>query len=191
MALLIAGLVLFLGIHSVQMIAPGFRQSVIENRGDNTWKGIYSIVSLAGLVLLVWGYGAARVSDANTFFYSGPGWLTHVVWILMAVAMIFFIASQLPAGRIKKALKNPMLISVKTWAIAHLLVNGDLAGILFFGSFLIWAVLLVINTNRRGNPEPETISQRSDILAVVIGLVVWVVFALVLHEWLIGVPVIA
>ncbi len=191
MAILIAGLILFLGIHSVQMIAPDFRQSIIDSKGEKAWKGIYAVFSLAGFALLVWGYGSARVSEANTFLYSGPEWLRHIAWVLMAVVMILLAASQFPAGRIKKTLKNPMLIGVKTWAIAHLLVNGDLASLLFFGSFLIWAFLLIINTNRRGNPLPESASAKYDIMAVVAGLVIWAAFVFVLHKWLIGVPVIA
>lgn len=191
MLMLIAGIVIFLGIHSARMVAPGFRQSVIDSRGEGAWKGIYTIASLAGFVLLVWGYGEARVSGSNEFFYSGPTWLKHIVVLLMAPAMVFLVASQLPAGRIKKALKNPMLVSVKTWAIAHLLVNGDLASILLFGTVLIWAVLLTINTNRRGNPPPDTISVRSDLIAVFVGVGLWAAFIMLLHEWLIGVSVFA
>lgn len=191
MLMLIAGIVIFLGIHSARMVAPGFRQSVIDGRGEGAWKGIYTIASLAGFVLLVWGYGEARVGGSNEFFYSGPTWLKHIVVLLMAPAMVFLVASQLPAGRIKKTLKNPMLIAVKTWAIAHLLVNGDLASILLFGTFLIWAVLLTINTNRRGNPPLDTISVRSDLIAVFVGVGLWAAFIMILHEWLIGVSVFA
>ena len=188
---LIAGLVVFLGVHSIRMIAPGFRENFIASRGEGTWKGIYSLASIAGFALLVWGYGEARVSPSNAFFYSSPTWLTHLQLLLMIPVMILLVASQLPAGRIKKAVKNPMLTAVKIWAIGHLLVNGDLASIVLFGVFLIWAVLLVINTNRRGETLPDATSTTSDILSVVIGLAAWAAFTFWLHEWLIGVPAIA
>lgn len=188
---LIAGLVVFLGIHMARVVAPDFRQSVIDGKGENAWKGIYSIASLVGFVLLIWGYGAARVSESNTFFYAGPVWFTHIVWLLMVPVMILLVASQLPAGHIKARMKNPMLIAVKIWAFAHLLVNGDLASLLLFGGFLIWAVIVVINTKRRGLPAPQPTSKTSDVISVVVGLGLWAAFAFALHEWLIGVPVIA
>lgn len=188
---LVAGLVLFLGIHSVRMIAPQFRDNVIATRGEGAWKGLYSIVSIAGFVVLVWGYGQARVSPDNAFFYSSPTWMLHLQLLLMLPAMILLFASQFPTGRIKKTVKNPMLIGVKIWAIGHLLVNGDLASLLLFGVFLIWAVLLVINTNRRGEAMPESVSTLGDVLSVVVGVAAWAAFTFWLHEWLIGVPAIA
>lgn len=189
MGLLILGLVVFLGIHSVRMIAPGFRDGIIETRGEGTWKGIYTVLSIIGLVLLVYGYGAAR--EDNVFFYSSPTWMNHLQLLLMIPAMILLIASQGPVGRIKKAVKNPMLIGVKIWAIGHLLVNGDLASWLLFGTFLVWAVLLVISTNKRGHNFPDQTKPMADIVPIVVGLLVWAAFAFWLHEWLIGVPVIA
>ena len=189
MGLLIIGIIVFLGIHSVRMLAPGFRDRVIANRGEGAWKGIYSILSLIGFAILVYGYGEARLE--TVYFYSAPLWMNHLQMLLMIPAMILLIASQGPVGRIKKAVKNPMLIGVKIWAIGHLLVNGDLASWLLFGTFLIWAVLLVINTNRRGQEFPAETKPVADIIAVVVGLAVWAAFVFGLHEWLIGVPAIA
>ena len=189
MGILIAGLIVFLGIHSVRMVAPGFRDAFIASRGEGPWKGIYSLLSFAGLAMLIWGYGLARFD--NTFFYSAPQWATHVQLLIMIPAMILLVSSNMPAGHIKQTVKNPMLIGVKLWAIGHLLVNGDLASFLLFGTFLIWAVLLVINTNRRSQPQPQEVSVKNDILAVLVGLVLWAAFGFWLHEWLIGVPVIA
>lgn len=189
MWLLILGLVLFLGIHSVRVFAPALRENFIATRGDGAWKGLYSVLSILGFVVLIYGYGQARFD--NVFFYSAPNWMTHVQWLLMLPAMILLVASQLPAGRIKKVVKNPQLIGVKIWAIGHLLVNGDLAGFLLFGGFLVWAVLVVINTKKRGQVFPDETSTMGDILSIVIGIGVWFAFALWLHEWLIGVPVIA
>lgn len=189
MVWLIAGLVAFLGIHSVRVFAPATRDTFIETRGEGPWKGLYSIISILGFVLLIYGYGVARTD--NVFFYSPPTWFTHILLLLMIPVMILLVASQLPAGRIKKAVKNPMLLAVKIWALGHLVVNGDLASWLLFGTFLAWAVMVVINTKKRGQTFPAETSTNADILSVVIGLGAWVAFAFWLHEWLIGVPVIA
>ena len=189
MWVLIIGLILFLGVHSTKVLAPGFRESIIASKGNNAWRGIYSIGSLIGLGLVIWGYGLARYD--NVFFYSPPVWASHLQLLLMIPAMILFVAAELPAGRIKKAVKNPMLVGVKVWAIGHLLVNGDLASYLLFGGFLAWAVLVVIDTKKRGIQMPAETAARSDIISIVAGLVVWAVIAFWLHEWLIGVPVIA
>lgn len=189
MFILIAGIIVFLGVHSVRMAAPGFRENQISARGENAWKGLYTIISFAGLALLIWGYGQAR--QDNVYLYYPPLWLNHLQLLLMIPAMILLVASQVPTGRIKKAVKNPMLIAVKIWATGHLLVNGDLASILLFGAFLVWAILLVINTKRRGQTFPETVSAKGDIVSIIVGLALWVAIAMWLHEWLIGVPVIA
>lgn len=189
MVLLIVGLILFLGIHSVRVFAPDFRENFIANRGEGAWKGLYTAISLIGLVVLIYGFGQARID--NVFFYSSPTWMSHIQLLLMIPAMILFIASQFPAGRIKKAVKNPMLIGVKIWAIGHLLVNGDLASWLVFGSFLVWAVLVVISTKKRGQTFPDETSTKADVFSVVIGLGVWAAIVFWLHERFIGVPAIA
>lgn len=189
MAMLIAGLVIFLGVHSVRMFAPAMRDRFIERRGPGAWKGLYTLFSIVGFVILIYGYGQARFD--NVFFYSSPRWFSHIHILVMLPAMVFLVASQLPTGHIKKKLKNPQLIGVKLWAIGHLLVNGDLANWLLFGSFLIWAVLLVINTNKRGQVFPDEVSAKSDAVAIVLGAGIWAAFIFWLHEWLIGVPAIA
>lgn len=188
MFILIAGLVIFLGLHSVRMVAPAFRENFIATRGKRTWKIAYSVLSLVGLILLIWGYGVARSSASNTFFYAAPSWLYHVQMLLMVPAMILITTSDLPAGYIKKAVKNPMLISVKIWAFAHLLVNGDLASLILFGTFLAWAILLLINTKRREYVPPASVAAKFDIIAVIGGLVAYVLFVFWLHDWLIGIP---
>jgi len=187
---LILGLVLFLGIHSVRIVAPEFRQAQIDQRGLNAWKGIYTVISIVGFVILVWGYGIAR-QDPVVFFVA-PAWMSHVVALLMLPVMILLVASQVPAGRIKAAVKHPMLLGVKIWALAHLLVNGDLASVLLFGGFLAWAVVDRISEKKRllagltRNPEAGPL--KWDIIAVVGGLVLYVLFVVVLHKLLIGVP---
>ncbi|KGF70980.1 NnrU family protein [Hoeflea sp. BAL378] len=190
---LILGLVLFLGIHSVRIAAPGFRQAQIDARGLNAWKGIYSVLAIIGFVILVWGYGIARQDPV--VFWAAPAWMSHVVALLMVPVMILLVASQVPAGRIKAAVKHPQLLAVKIWALAHLLVNGDLASIVLFGAFLAWAVVDRISEKKRlragitSNPVAGPV--KWDIISVVGGLVLYVLFLLYLHQWLIGVPPIA
>lgn len=187
MALLIVGLVFFLGIHSTRMVAPGFRDSMLARMGENGWKGVYSLVSLAGLVLLIWGYVLARPSAP--VLYVTPYGMVHLTATLMVFSFVSMMVGNLKPGRLKPLLKHPMLLSVKIWAFAHLLVNGDLASILLFGSFLAWAVWNRIAVKRRGAPLPEAGPVSNDIVAIVSGLVIWVLFVWKLHEWLIGVPV--
>lgn len=189
MWILVVGLIVFLGIHSVRMIAPAKREQFIEAKGENAWKGIYTLVSFAGLALMIWGYGQARLD--NVFFYSAPTWGAHLQLLLMIPAMILLVATNLPAGHIKKAVKNPTLIAVKIWAIGHMLVNGDLASYLLFGGFLVWAILLVINTKKRGQIFPDETAVKSDIISIVAGIVLWAAITFWLHEWLIGIPAIA
>ena len=187
MALLIVGLIFFLGVHSVRMIAPGFRNSMMARMGENGWKGIFSLVSLAGLVLLIWGY--ARAQPLADVLYVTPFGMVHLTATLMVFAFIAMMVGNLKPGRLKPMLKHPMLLSVKIWAFAHLLVNGDLASVILFGSFLAWAVWNRIAVKRRGDPLPEPGPVRNDIIAVVSGLLIWLLFVWKLHEWLIGVPI--
>ena len=186
---LLAGLVLFLGVHSVRMVAPAFRDRMIAQRGEGAWKGIYSVLALIGFVLLVWGYGQARL--VAPLLYEPPVWMKHIATPLMLFSMIFLVASQLPAGRIKKAVKHPMLLAVKIWALAHLLANGDLASLVLFLTFLGWAVWNRIAVKRRGDPVFETVSVRNDVIAVVAGTALTVWFIVQLHAWLIGVPLLS
>lgn len=187
---LVIGLVLFLGVHSVRIVAPEYRQAQIDARGLNAWKGVYSLVSITGLVVLIWGYGLARQDPV--VFWVAPFWMSHVVALLMFFAMILLVASQLPAGRIKAAVKHPMLLSVKIWAFAHLLVNGDLASLLLFGGFLAWAVIDRISEKKRlrsgVTTSPVAGPVKWDIVAIVGGVVLYLLFLTVLHKWWIGVP---
>lgn len=190
MLILILGLVLFLGIHSVRIFAPGLREALVERRGEGAWKGIYSLIALVGLVLIVWGYGIARQDPV--VFWVAPLWMSHVTATLMFFSIIFLVVSQFPAGRIKAAVKHPMLLSIKIWAPAHLLVNGDLASLLLFGGFLAWAVFDRIAVKKRVRAgqavEPVAGPVKWDIIAVAAGIVLYAAFVLFLHEWLIGVP---
>lgn len=189
MVYLIAGLVLFLGVHSVRVFAPAFRDNFIASRGAGSWKILYTVISIVGLALLIWGYGQARLD--NVFFYSPPTWASHVLLLFMAPAMILVVASQVPTGYTKKKVKNPMLLGTKIWALGHLLVNGDLASWLLFGGFIAWAVLVLISTKKRGQTFPAETSVTGDVLSVVIGLGLWFGIAVWAHERFIGVAVIA
>ncbi|WP_419913662.1 NnrU family protein [Hoeflea sp.] len=190
MLILILGLILFLGVHSVRIVAPEFRDRIIESRGENAWKGPYSLVSLAGFVLIIWGFSMARYE--GPILYSPPAWMSHITLFLMLLSFISLAVYGVPAGRLKAALKHPMLVAIKLWALGHLLANGDLASVLLFGSFLIWAVFDRISVKRRlpeGQSEDiETGPVRNDVIAIVAGLVIYILFIWRLHEWLFGVP---
>lgn len=189
MLILIIGLVLFLGIHSVRIFADEFRDAQIAKRGEKGWKGMYTLFAVIGLVLIIWGYGQARMDPV--VFWIAPSWMSHVAALLMLFSIIFLVVSQVPAGKINAAVKHPMLLSVKIWALAHLLVNGDLASVLLFGGFLAWAVLDRIAVKRRviagKTTEPVAGPVKWDAIAVVVGVVLYVAIIVDLHQWLIGV----
>lgn len=189
MTVLIIGLVLFLGPHSVRIFAPAWRDRMISERGEGTWKGAYSLLSLAGLVLIVWGYGLARM-DPVVVWYP-PVWTRHLSLVLLMPVFVLLVAAYAP-GHIKARLKHPMLAAVKLWAVAHLLANGTLADILLFGSFLAWAVVDRISVKRRpvsapGHGVSAPPNWANDVIALVVGATLYVSFLLFLHEWLIGV----
>jgi uncharacterized membrane protein len=171
------------------VVAPGFRAGIIESRGKGTWMGLYTIVSLVGLCLIIYGFGQAR--GETGMLYDPPIFLRHIALLLMLVAFIVLAAGFLPAGRIAVALKHPQVLSIKIWALAHLLANGETSSVLLFGSFLAWAVILRISLKRRERAGEKVLpvfkSTRNDVLAVLIGLVAFVLFVWKLHELLIGV----
>ena len=189
MMYLIIGLIAFFSLHLVRIVAPQWREDKIAAIGEAKWKGIYSVVSILGVILLIWGYGRARGEAPNLF--NPPDWAPHLVSLLMAVAFILMMAGNLPAGKIKQAVKHPFLLSIKIWAFAHLLANGDLASLVLFGSFLAYAVWNRISIKSRGEADPVAISKTSDIIAVVSGLAIWAVVIFWLHEWLMGMNPIA
>ncbi|MEO9612726.1 MAG: NnrU family protein [Nitratireductor sp.] len=184
MLVLILGLVLFLGVHSVRVFAPAWRDQKRDALGHGPWRGAYSLVSVVGFVLIVWGYGLAWAGAP--VLYEPPVWLKHLAALLMLFAFISIMVFALPAGRLKPVLKHPMLLAVKLWALAHLLANGDLASLLLFGSFLAWAVLDRISVKRRGEAPPAPGPVFNDAIAVAAGLVLYVLFVWKLHLWLFG-----
>lgn len=191
MTFLILGIILFLGVHLLRVVAPGFRLSMIDKFGENGWKGLYSVLSLVTLVILIWGYATAPV--INLWF--PPMGMNHLTTTLMLFAMICLVASLIPAGHIAVKTKHPMVLSVKIWAASHLVANGDLASMLLFVAFLAWGVVLRISYKRReraGLSQPRAfVSARYDAIAVVGGIVLWAVFAMWLHKLLIGVAPLA
>ena len=187
MPLLIAGLVLFLGVHSVAIVAPSFRARTIQRMGEGAWKGLYSLISLAGFVLICYGFGLAR--QAPVVLYSPPIWLHHLAFLVMLPVFPLLIAAYLP-GRIKTAAKHPMLAAVKFWAFAQVLANGSLADVLLFGGFLAWAVVDRISVKRRAKPQVLRTAPPgpwNDAIAVVLGLAVYALLIGWAHVRLFGV----
>jgi len=161
---------------------------MIARLGDGRWKGIYSAVSLIGLILMVWGYGLSRLDPI--VLWDPPVWTKHVAIVLMLVAFVLLAAFLVPAGRIKARLGHPMILSVKVWALAHLLANGTLADLVLFGSLLIWAIADFAASRRRDRTQGTVRiagPARNDALAAGVGVVIWAAFVWRLHEWLIGV----
>lgn len=186
MGTLIAGLVIFLGAHSVSIFAPDWRNRMAGRLGRIGWQVIYSLVSVAGFLLIIKGYGEARLSPVPV--YAPPVWTRHLASLLMLPAFVLLLAAYLP-GRIRTATKHPMLAATKLWAVSHLLANGMLHDLLLFGAFLAWAVADRISLKRRvPRPTPALPATRvNDAIAVVGGLALYVVFAMWLHARWIGV----
>ena len=189
MTALILGLVLFLGIHSVRIVADARRSAFIAQRGANAWKGVYTVISLAGFALLVWGYGLAR-QQPTVLWAAPPLWTRHLAALLTLIAFVLVSAAYVPGNGIKAKLHHPMTLGVKVWAFAHLLANNTLADLLLFGGFLVWSIALFAGARRRdraaGTTYPPGNGSRT-VLTVVIGAVLWAVFAFWAHGWLIGV----
>jgi uncharacterized membrane protein len=190
MSVLIIGLIIFLSLHSVRIVADGLRANMMAQRGEGAWKGLYSVVSLIGFGLIIWGYGLAR--QQPVVLWVPPVATRHIAALLMLFAIIMLVAAYVPGNAIKSKLHHPMTLSVKTWALAHLLANGNLADVLLFGSFLVWAVFCFIAARKRdrvaGTVYPAGRAMPT-VITVVVGLVVYGGFVMVLHKWLIGVAV--
>lgn len=191
MILLVLGIVLFLGMHAFTM-ARGQRAALIARFGEGGYKGLYSLVSLVGLIAIIWGFASYRASGYIPV-YDPPRFLRHVTHLFMLPVFVLFASVYLP-GLIKAKAKHPMLAGVKLWAFAHLLSNGDLGSILLFVSFLAWAVVARIAAKKReeampGAPAAVAVAgwTQNDTIAVVVGLVLYGVFAFLLHMPLIGV----
>ena len=185
---LLLGLLLFLGVHSVRICAAPWRTAQIARVGEEKWKGVFSLVSLVGFFLIVWGYGQARLDPV--VLWSPPVWTRHVAAPLTFVAFVLIAAAYVPGTRIKAAIGHPMVAGVTVWSSAHLIANGMLADVVLFGGFLVWAIALFAFSRQRdreaGVVYPAGALSR-DALAAAIGGVAWIAFAVWLHLWLIGV----
>lgn len=189
MIVLLAGLLVFLGVHSVAIVAPQWRAAQIARQGARRWKAAYSIVAGIGLMLLVVGYGLARREPVVLYVPSSS--MRHLALAVMLPVFPLLFAAYLP-GRIRTATRHPMLLAVKFWALAHLLANGMLADVLLFGGFLLWAVVDRVAVKRRpaalASPPPAAPSRPlNDAIAVLGGLAVYALILLGLHRWLTGV----
>ncbi|WP_310389386.1 NnrU family protein [Roseateles sp.] len=188
---LILGLVLFLGVHSVRIVANDWRSAQIQQRGEKAWKLGYTALSLLGFGLLVWGYGQAQQSPQ--FLWVTPKGMNHLAALLTLIAFVLLVAAYVPRNAIKAKLRHPMVLGVKVWALAHLLSNNSLADLLLFGSFLVWAVLSFRAARQRDRahpPAPLTASPSGTALTaltVLIGALAWAGFAFWGHAALIGV----
>ncbi|HET9646375.1 MAG TPA: NnrU family protein [Burkholderiaceae bacterium] len=188
MLVLIAGIVLFLGVHSTRMVAEGWREATIARVGEGSYKGLYSVVSIVGFALLVWGYALAR--QHPVVLWTPPIWARHLAAPLVLIAFVMLAAAYVPGNGIKARLHHPFVLGVKTWAFAHLLANGTLADLLLFGSFLAWGVFSFRAARRRDRAAGTVYPPGSMVktaLTVLVGVMAWALFAFVLHERWIGV----
>lgn len=188
MFMLVLGLVLFLGMHSVRIVAEPWRTRQLQRLGEKPWKGLVSLVSLAGFVLIVWGYGQARLDPV--LLWTPPRGMNHLAALLTLAAFVMLAAAYVPRNGIKARLRHPMVLSVKIWALAHLLSNGTLADLVLFGSFLVWAVLNFRAARRRDRQAgaaavPGTLG--ATLATVGVGVAAWAAFAFWLHGAWIGV----
>ncbi len=188
MTLLILGLVLFLGVHSTRIVAEGWRTQMLGKLGPNGWKGVYSVLSIVGFVLIIQGYAAARLEP--TVLWGAPTWVRHAAALLTLVAFVFLAAAYVPKNGIKARLRHPMVLGVKVWALAHLLANNTLADVLLFGSFLLWAVLSFRAARARDRQQQALVPASAlpmTVVTVVVGVGAWLAFAMWAHQAWIGV----
>lgn len=188
MTVLILGLVVFLGVHSVRLVAPDWRARQVARVGEGAWKGLYSVASAIGLALTIWGFGLARAHPVR--LYATPLWLHHLNALLTLAAFVLVAAAYVPRNRLKSQFGHPMLLGAAIWAVGHLLATGNLRDLLLFGGFLIWAAADYVVSRRRDRRSAVRYGQGSvmgTLIAVVVGVVAWAVFAFWLHSRWIGV----
>ena len=185
---LILGLLIFLGVHSVRIVAEDWRSAQRARLGEARWKLIYTVLSLLGFGLIVWGFGQARL--APQLLWAVPKGMNHLAALLTLLAFILLAAAYVPRNALKARLRHPMILSVKLWALAHLLANNTVAELLLFGGFLIWAVLCFRAARQRDRAHPPAAlasSAAGTTLTVLIGTAAWAGFAFWAHAAWIGV----
>jgi uncharacterized membrane protein len=188
MTILILGLLVFLGSHSVRIFANGWRTAQVARLGERPWKLAYTVVSLVGFALLVWGFGVAR--QGSQVVWNPPLPMRHIAALLTMLAFVFLAATYVPRNGIKARFHHPMTLAITLWAFAHLLANGKLADIILFGCFLVWAKLAFMAARKRDRIAGTTYragTPGGTVLTVMVGIITWAVFALWLHRALIGV----
>lgn len=184
MWILIAGLVIFFAVHCVRIFAPGFRSRQLTGN-ERRWKGLYSLASLVGFVLIVWGWIIFRPEAPQV--YDPPDWGRHLTMLLVLLAFVAIPTAYQPPGRIRTWLRHPFLVAVILWSLGHLFANGDLASVLLFGSFLLYGIADRIAVVGRPDPAPAYQGARGDIVGIVVGLVLYAIFIFWLHVFLFGV----
>jgi len=188
MAILILGLVLFLGVHSIRIVADDWRSATIGRIGEKPWKGVYALLSIAGFVLIVWGYALARRDPV--LLWQPPTAMRHIAGLLMLAAFVLLVATYVPRNSIKARLHHPMVLAVKIWAVAHLLANGGLADVVLFGAFLVWAIFN-FRAARQRDRQAMTVypagTAGGTTITVLVGVALWIVFAFWAHGFLFGV----
>ena len=191
MALFLIGLIIFLGSHSCRIFAESWRNQMIDRIGEVKWKGLYTIISLIGFVIMVIGYGQARQS--TVVLWQPNSFLIYIALALNLIAFIFLAGSSPSNNAIRLKLKHPMILGVKVWALAHLISNGTLVDLILFGAFLIWAVLDFRSARKRPIhiAEQAQVSTKATAITIAIGVILWVAFIFGLHQYLIGVSPLA
>ncbi len=194
MALFVLGLVLFLACHSVRIVSDDWRTAMQTRLGEKAYKGIYSLASIVGFVLLVYGFGLVRWD--SPMLWVPPMAMRHIAVLLMLVSMVLLVATYVPNNAFKARLHHPMILSVKVWALAHLLANGRVADVILFGAFLVWAVLDFRAARQRDRRAAEAVQEAlpeeapvvsNNGRVVLIGVVVWLALLMGGHTWLFGV----
>ena len=188
MTVLILGLLLFLGVHSVRIAADGWRSTQLARLGERRWKGLYSLLALLGLGLIIWGYGLAR--QQPQVLWTPPPGMRHLSGLLMLFSLILLAAANMPRNRIKTLVHHPMLLGTQLWAVAHLLANGSVADVVLFGSFLIWSLADLRSAVQRDRAAGVTYqggTAAGTLAAIGAGVALWLLLAFWLHGVLFGV----
>lgn len=182
MLILVLGLILFFGPHSLKMLVPGTRTAFIEKRGEGPWKGMVALSSVAGIALMIWGWMSWRWQAPE--IYMPPDWGVHVAAVLNFIGLVLLAVSSGPVGRIKAFVVHPMALGIAAWGIGHLFANGDLASILLFGVWSLYALVSALVSTLRGDPRPRFESSKGDIGGIIGALVIYLVLVYFLHGFL-------
>ncbi len=188
MTVLILGLLLFLGVHSVRIVADGWRSAQLARLGEKRWKGLYSLAAFAGLGLIIWGYALAR--QQPQLLWTPPLGLRHASGLLMLFSLMLLAAANVPRNRIKTLVHHPMLLGTQLWAVAHLLANGNVADVLLFGGFLVWSsvdLVSAVQRDRAAGVAYQGGTMQGTLIAIAAGCALWLLLAFWLHGVLFGV----